>query len=191
MLLLPNATLVTSRWHNGAGRKADLASGDGWLAGFAWLDADAPFSVLPGMNRTITLVEGPGFTLDVAGHPLVVDRRFAPAQFDGGASTQCRIAGPSRVLNVMTDRARFTHEVAVTTSSGSLDPGATTACLLVLLSGTGSVSEGEATATLGVLDGVSLAAPAHFRLGADGCLAILTIRTLAAPSIGPDARATG
>ena len=78
--VLSFATRPLSRWPNGAGRKADIASGDGWMVGFAWLDADAPFSDLSGHNRTITLLDGPGFTLEFASpHPaLSVQSPHAP-----------------------------------------------------------------------------------------------------------------
>ena len=68
------ATRPLSRWVNGAGRKADIDSGPGWMVGFAWLDTDAPFSDHSGQSRTITLLDGPGFTLDFAPphHALVV-----------------------------------------------------------------------------------------------------------------------
>jgi len=62
--LIPFASLSESRWRNGAGRKADIATGQDWLVGFAWLEADAPFSDYRGLDRTITLVDGQGFTLD-------------------------------------------------------------------------------------------------------------------------------
>jgi hypothetical protein len=58
-----------SRWRNGAGRKADIAAGPDWLVGYAWLDADAPFSDYAGYDRTITLIEGPGFILDFGPFP--------------------------------------------------------------------------------------------------------------------------
>ena len=149
MRLIPNAALPVSRWHNGAGRKSDIATGDGWLVGLAWLDADAPFSALQGFDRTITLVEGPGFTLEIAGRAhLVMNAPFVPAAFDGGAATVCRIEGPCRVLNVMTARERFRHSVAV------VGPGQLVArgemSFVVLLRGAATVGG----LRLGVLDAV-------------------------------------
>lgn len=127
--LLTFATRVISRWPNDAGRKADIASGPGWLAGFAWLDADAPFSDLSGQDRTITLLDGPGFTLDFAPpHPaLVVRSRHVPSQFDGGWPARCRILGPCLVLNAMSVRGQWRHEVRVLTAPArlpDLTPGA-------------------------------------------------------------------
>ena len=107
-----------SRWRNGAGRKADIAAGPDWLVGFAWLDADAAFSDYAGYDRTITLVEGPGFALDFGpAHPALLARRpFVPAAFDGGWPARCRVPdGPCMALNAMTARAGWTHRVAVAT----------------------------------------------------------------------------
>ncbi len=172
MQVLRCAELPVSRWPNGAGRKADLVAGDGWMTGFAWLDADAPFSRLTGLDRTITLVEGPGFTLDVDGRPLPVMVSYVPTAFDGGAETLCRVAGPSRVLNAMTDRARYRHAVAILDRPGRIDPGRSLACVLVVL-------QGEATAggsgTLRRLDAVRLDGAADFVLSPGGRAAVVTI----------------
>jgi environmental stress-induced protein Ves len=123
------ATRILSLWANGAGRKADIASGSGWMAGFAWLDTDAPFSDFSGQDRTITLLDGPGFTLDfVAPRPaLVVRSRHLPSPFDGGWPARCRIIGPCLVLNAMSVRGHWRHDVRILTAPSSLPapfPGA-------------------------------------------------------------------
>lgn len=115
------ATRTLSRWVNGAGRKADIESGPGWMVGFAWLDTDAPFSDLSGQDRTITLLDGPGFTLDFAPHPpLVVRSPHVPSRFDGGWPTQCRILGPCLVLNAITRRGQWRHDVRILTRPTAL-----------------------------------------------------------------------
>ena len=157
------ATLPLSRWHNGAGRKSDILTGDGWSIGFAWLDADAPFSRLTGMARTITLVEGPGFTLDVTGTMLPVSTRYVPASFDGGAETQCRIAGPCRVLNAMTGPA-LRHLVDIVDRSQTIDPASTLACVVVALDGPAWIGAG----TLDRLDAASITAPTELQVS-PGC----------------------
>ena len=128
--------LTLSRWRNGAGRKADIATGPGWLIGFAWLDADAPFSDYSGHDRTITLVEGPGFRLAGAGRdPLVVTEVGHPASFDGGWLADCRIHGaPCVVLNAMSYRAQWRHAVTVH-RGGPIDPEGAVADVLVVLRG--------------------------------------------------------
>lgn len=165
------AGLPVSRWPNGAGRKADLLTGDGWTISLAWLDADAPFSLFPGTDRTITLVEGPGFTLDVAGDALPVETLFVPTRFDGGAVTTCGIAGPSRVLNVMTARERFRHVVAITDRFGLIEPGAGSARVAVVLDGTARVG----AVALGRLDAVHVDGAITLELDKGGLLGVVTI----------------
>lgn len=162
MQSLRNAELPVSPWQNGAGRKSDLAEGPGWMTGFAWLDADAPFSHMAGMDRTITLVHGPGFVLHIAGHPLPVTTRYVPADFDGGQPTECRIAGPSRVLNVVTDRARLCHAITITrpVAATTLETAGCVACFAVLLEGAARAEDGTDEVALDPLDAVRLAGPA-------------------------------
>ena len=119
--------LSESRWLNGLGRKADIASGDGWLLGFAWLDGDAPFSDYKGSDRTITLVEGRGFALDLPeGSTLTVARLFEPAAFDGAGPIPCRLlGGPCRVLNAVSAYPGYAHTVQVVSGAdlAEIEPG--------------------------------------------------------------------
>ena len=169
-------SLPVSRWHNGAGRKADIASAAEWHVGFAWLDADAPFSDFSGQDRTITLVEGGGFTLEFTGRPdLRVDEPHRPASFDGGWPTQCRVLeGPCLVLNAMTMRGRVCHTVVVS----ALDPVAeiippkAQAVFLVVLSGTVHVAGASEPVALHARDSLRLADPLslHAVAGAVVCM---------------------
>ena len=128
--------LAISPWPNGAGRKADIAAGPGWLMAFAFLDQDAPFSDYSGHDRTITLLDGPGFTLSGPGRsPEIVNTIAQPAAFDGGWRAQCTVAGPSIVVNAMTERTSWRHQVTLCTS-GLIDPGTAEAAALVVLAGT-------------------------------------------------------
>ena len=130
------ATRPLSRWVNGAGRKADIGSGPGWMVGFAWLDTDAPFSDLSGQDRTITLLDGPGFTLDFPPRrpALHVRSPYAPSRFDGGCPAHCRILGPCLVLNAITTRGHWRHDVRVLTRPTNLParPAGTIAFLVDL-----------------------------------------------------------
>lgn len=140
--LIRFADLPPSPWRNKAGRKADIAAAPGpapsWTLGFAWLDADAPFSDFAGHDRTITLVAGPGFTLHFADDTpdIVADTPYRPHRFDGGRPTQCRIAGPCLVLNAMTDRGRHTHHVRVATGPDQANTAECPADFAVILAGT-------------------------------------------------------
>ena len=171
MQVIRAASLPRSRWTNGAGRKSDILTGAGWLIGFAWLDADAPFSRLAGMDRTITLVEGPGFTLDVGSVDMPVLTPFVPTRFDGGADTQCRIVGPCRVLNAMTDGARFRHAVSILDRSQLVDPGPGRARVVVALEGTLQIGADQ----LERLDAASITGPADLELSPGGRAALITV----------------
>jgi environmental stress-induced protein Ves len=136
--LIPFAGLAVSPWRNSAGRKADIATGPDWLVGFAWLDTDAPFSDYGGHDRTIMLIEGPGFTLDFGpSHAALVARRpYVPCVFDGGWTARCRVPdGPCTVLNAMTARATWTHSVTVAPPAVLAAPTPGGAAFLVVLKG--------------------------------------------------------
>ena len=159
---LEAATLPISRWPNGAGRKADLAAGDGWLVSYAWLDQDAPFSDYQGIDRTTILVAGPGFTLDIAGRPpLVASSPFTSLAYDGGSKTHCRVAGPSRVLNVMTARGRFAHAIEILPADGrqDLDAGGALLGMIVLLHGSASALGPDGPISLAAFDALLLDGP--------------------------------
>ena len=131
------ADLAITPWRNGAGRKADIAGGDGWTVGFAFLDGDAPFSDFAGHDRTIMLVGGDGFELDVAGQGVLrIDRPHVPVRFDGGAPATCRLlGGPCLVLNAMTERDAMTHRVEI----GPAPPRVDGSRFVVLLQGRASL----------------------------------------------------
>jgi environmental stress-induced protein Ves len=108
------ADLVISPWPNGAGRKADIASGPGWLVAFAWLDTDAPFSDYTGIDRTITLIDGAGFELRLDRGETLHVAPLQPTAFDGGEALACHLPdGPCRVVNVMTQRGSWQHVVRI------------------------------------------------------------------------------
>lgn len=112
--MIAKSSLTISPWANGAGRKADIAAGEGWLLGFAWLDGDAPFSDYKGHDRTIMLVDGPGFSLTLPnGHVLTVTERNTPVAFDGAGPIACKVLGPCRVLNAMSTYPGFSHRLIV------------------------------------------------------------------------------
>ena len=121
------AGLTVTSWVNGAGRKADIASGEGWLLGFAWLDQDAPFSDYRGHDRTIMLLEGLGFSLDLpAGATVAVTEHCVPTAFDGAGPMACHVRGPCRVLNAISAYPGWSHTMQVIPGSdlASAEPGA-------------------------------------------------------------------
>jgi environmental stress-induced protein Ves len=120
--ILRFADLPVTRWRNGLGRKADLTGGPGWTLSFAWMDCDAPFSDYRGQDRTLTLLEGTGFTLAFDGQPpLVIDRQQEPTHFNGDWPARCVLAGSScMVFNIIAERARWQQSVEIVPVAGEV-----------------------------------------------------------------------
>lgn len=110
-------------WKNGLGRTRELAvapPGAGmddflWRASIAEVDSAAPFSAFPGVDRSIVLLEGEGFRMqlgDGRSHALV--EPFAPFEFPGEVAVTVALAGgPTRDFNLMTRRGRAHGRVTV------------------------------------------------------------------------------
>jgi environmental stress-induced protein Ves len=154
--LLRERALPVSPWPNGAGRKADIATGDSWLVAFAWLDADAPFSDYTGHDRTITLIDGHGFVLRFAdGQDLTVPS-LTPTRFDGGAKLVCHLPqGPCRVLNAMTLRGKRTNDVRI----GAVEPADAEITVLVALDDSGVLRTGRDAMDLARWDAAVIEGP--------------------------------
>ncbi|WP_375768355.1 HutD family protein [Archangium gephyra] len=73
----------------------------------ATVGASGPFSVFPGVDRTLMILDGAGVVLTIHGErDVVLDRRWQPFAFPGEAEIQCRLLGGSvRDFNLMVDRA--------------------------------------------------------------------------------------
>jgi environmental stress-induced protein Ves len=118
---LPAAQRRAQPWKNGLGVShtiAEFPQGAGfdameWQVGHTDIGADCPFSDLPGLDRQFMVIAGVGVELTskdaetgAAWHERI-ERLQAPYAFRGDWSTQCRLlAGPVRVLNVITRRKR-------------------------------------------------------------------------------------
>ncbi|MDY0815275.1 HutD family protein [Kitasatospora purpeofusca] len=179
--LLRAAERPATAWRNGGGVTREVAgypAGAGlddfeWRVSLADVAAAGPFSVFPGVDRVITLVEGPGMALTVDGTEHVVDAPFRPFAFPGDAATDCRLlGGPLVDFNVMTRRGRATAELTLATERRPLTVAADTTVLLVCLSGTATL---DATA-LARYDAALLTTPATHTLAPAGTTAVLTLR---------------
>lgn len=107
-------------WKNGGGVTVEIAihpqgaSVDDfdWRVSMATVASDGPFSVFPGIDRTLSVLEGDGILLDVEGDETKLTRESAPLAFAADARSSARLLGSAITdLNVMTRRGRLAHNV--------------------------------------------------------------------------------
>ncbi|MFE6868031.1 HutD family protein [Kitasatospora sp. NPDC057692] len=179
---LPAAERPATAWRNGGGVTREVAGepadsgpdGFRWRVSLAEVASAGPFSAFPGVDRVITVVEGPGMALTVDGTEHLVDAPFRPFAFSGDAATDCRLlGGPLVDFNVMTRRGRATADLVLAERPGpvTVPDGATV--LLVCLSGTAALDG----TPLARYDAALLTAPATHALRPEGVTAVLTFRT--------------
>jgi environmental stress-induced protein Ves len=109
------------KWKNGGGETAEIAvSPDSaglddfdWRVSMATVVSDGPFSSFPGVDRTLSILEGEGIVLRVEGRiPIGLTSRSSPLTFPADVATSAAlIAGPITDLNVMTRRGRYRHRL--------------------------------------------------------------------------------
>lgn len=110
-------------WRNGGGITRELMvepPGATFETGFAWrlsvadVAQDGPFSELPGIDRTLVVVDGPGLVLEF---PMGRREEIAPlAAFRFPGEVPCvgrLVGGPVKDLNAMTTRGKARHAVRV------------------------------------------------------------------------------
>ena len=145
MKILRRAEYREMPWANGKGVTVELAKAerDGrllWRLSMATVAEDGPFSIFAGIERNLTVLDGPGFRLlgdgvDLECAPLV------PVAFAGDVPVRAVTGGAvSTDFNVMTARDLPKPEVAV--ASGALKAGG----LLALFALEAAVVNGAALA---------------------------------------------
>lgn len=109
------------RWKNGGGTTAEIVvspHGAGlenfdWRLSMATVETDGPFSAFPGIDRTLSILDGEGIRLRVgADEPVELTKSSDPYFFaaDAPASADL-VGGPVIDLNVMSRRGRVAHAV--------------------------------------------------------------------------------
>lgn len=109
-------------WKNGGGETMEIAvSPDGaplddfdWRISTAHVGASGPFSIFPGVDRTLSVLGPAGIQLDFGDRGIVrLDRASAPYRFPADLAVEGRLLdGPIDDVNVMTRRGRCRHHVA-------------------------------------------------------------------------------
>ena len=137
-----SATLPATPWKNGGGSTREIACwppGSGlayfeWRLSIATIAASGPFSVFPGIDRTIMLLAGDGVQLRAADH--AIEHRLStlhrPFAFSGDVPIDCTLlGGASSDFNVMARRGRWHAKLQVLESAAAL-PSARHGMLLAL-----------------------------------------------------------
>lgn len=134
MRLLPAADRKPSLWKNGGGTTWEIAAqppGAGleafdWRLSIARVAAPGPFSVFPGVDRVLTVIDGTGLRLTIEGlGEVVLDEAAAPLPFPGDAPAAAMLdGGPIRDLNLMVRRGAWRGSVRRVEGPARLAPSA-------------------------------------------------------------------
>ena len=121
MRLLRSAGHRRMPWKNGGGETVEVMvhpegaglSDFGWRVSMATVAEDGPFSVFPGIDRTLAVLSGTGMTLAIEGvGTRTLTPESEPLAFPADAPTVARLTGgPITDLNAMTRRGLFTHRL--------------------------------------------------------------------------------
>ena len=113
-------------WANGKGTSYEIASDRNesdnwsWRVAIAPVKENGPFSVLPGIDRELVVLEGNGMVLDVDGESIeCLPGRVV--RFSGDSMTFARLVdGPVVDLGLMTVRGSVTRSMVVTADAGGM-----------------------------------------------------------------------
>ena len=118
-MLIAFANLLPVPWRNGGSSTTEIAAMPpgaqfhdfDWRISLATVLQDGPFSLFPGVERTLALVEGPGLVLDVDERRFMLDEEDAVIEFAGESTVRATLdGGPTIDFNVMTRRAVCHHK---------------------------------------------------------------------------------
>jgi environmental stress-induced protein Ves len=177
MIFLPASRLVPQPWKNGAGITREVAAfpprsgmeSFDWRVSIANVANDGPFSIFPGVDRTIIILSGEGIALEVAGRSSRLRPGEAPYSFPGDQPTGCALlGGPVMDLNVMSRRGEIAHSVIGISQPQtiSVEEG-----ILVWIKRTGRVTGPEGSFEMGPLDALKALNKGEWKLEGENFLA--------------------
>ena len=116
--------------------------------------SNAPFSVFAGIDRTLSILEGQGMELDIAGRsPAVLKQASDPLAFPADAPTSARLVSGTIVdLNVMTKRGQWMHQGQKRIVEGQHHLDAEGGVTMLLSLGNVRIDNGDHAEELGLLD---------------------------------------
>ena len=189
MRVLRAADLVPTPWKNGGGTTREIAvhpEGAGfdgflWRVSMANVAVDGPFSLFPGIDRTLILLDGDGITLARREQPPVTLKAGDHLDFRADIPIEARLVGAAVTdLNIMTRRGKVAANVTRRSVAGKarLDLAGDTA-LLFCLSGEIEATLASGTTTLRRHDTLRIDAPIDLAVHLDGTGEALAISLVA------------
>ncbi|MBX4924625.1 HutD/Ves family protein [Rhizobium binae] len=166
-------------WKNGGGETVEIAvspeaaglAGFDWRVSMATVAADGPFSIFPGIDRTLAILDGNGMVLDIEGRaPVLLTTASDPLAFQADIPVTAKLQdGAITDLNVMTRREGITHRlVRIEIAGGKTLPLMSSTCLLLCHRGALSFRQGDETGALAAGDVLLIENRAESVLEVDG-----------------------
>ncbi len=153
------------RWKNGGGETTEIiVSPEGasldtfdWRVSMAHVASDGPFSLFPGIDRTLAVLDGNGIRLRVAGTGTFdLTPASEPLAFPADAAAGAElIDGPIHDLNVMSRRGAMRHRLTCVDVEEAHALQATHGATLLLIA-TGAATIATATSQAHLADGDSV-----------------------------------
>lgn len=189
MTLLRASDYKRMPWKNGGGETVEIAifppaasvNDFDWRISMATVASDGPFSIFPGIDRTLSILQGNGMALAVAANdPLLLTMESAPLPFPADVSVNATLpGGPIVDLNVMTRRSAFRH--AVRRQSGTFSATAEGVTTLILALDPLAVSSGDGKTNLERLDSLLIEDSRPFTVEPDqntGAFFLITLQPI-------------
>ncbi|MBY5333719.1 HutD family protein [Rhizobium leguminosarum] len=166
-------------WKNGKGETVEIAvfppdasiNDFEWRISMATVAEDGPFSIFPGIDRTLAILDGNGMVLDVEGRSSVpLTTASDPLAFPADIPVAARLEdGTITDLNVMTRRGRLSHTLIRIDVDGSKTvPLPPSTCLLLCHRGALSFRRDGETGALAAGDALLVTDTAATVLEIDG-----------------------
>lgn len=166
-------------WKNGGGETVEIAVSpeEASLAGFDWrvsmatVAADGPFSIFPGIDRTLAILDGNGMVLDIEGMaPALLTVASDPLAFPADIPVTAKLQdGAITDLNVMTRRDGIPHGlVRIEIAGCKMVPLTSSTCLLLCHRGTLSFRRDDETVALAAGDALLIENAGESVLEIDG-----------------------
>ena len=165
MRVIRSAEYRLMPWKNGRGETTEIAAspegagldGFDWRVSMAHVARNGPFSSFEGVDRTLSILDGGGLRLEIAGRAAIeLTASSSPLSFPADLPATAALAdGPVVNLNVMTRRGAVEHAVDRLAVAGRREVRVEAAtALLFCRSGSVEVAIGDEQAALEADDSV-------------------------------------